>query len=352
MIKILFLYSEVMGYNIATIKKLAEMNCEVHFIHWDHMKLSKFRFDEINNVTVYKRSLLSTEKILSIAKFINPNITILSGWMDRGYLITARYLKTRKKIVICGIDSQWKNSIKDTIRKLIFNLKIPSLFFSHYWIPGLPQYDFLKKLKIDDSKIIFDGLSADTSFFEKIYNDCHTQKKIKYPHKFFYAGRFENIKGIKTLINSWIKIKDQKLDWDLKLIGNGSQKSFLETCQEVELIDFVQPQNYSKELKDVGCFILPSLDEPWGVVVHEFCCAGLPIILSSKVGAKSSFLIKGFNGYEFEAGNVTSLSESLLKIINSSDKKLYKMGMNSNAISKKMSTESSIANLLSTIKNN
>ena len=97
---------------------------------------------------------------------------------------------------------------------------------------------------------------------------------------------------------------------------------------------------------------MPSLDEPWGVVVHEFCSAGLPIILSSKVGAKSSFLIKGFNGYEFEALNVTSLSESLLKIINSSDKELYKMGMNSNAISKKMSTESSIANLLSTIKNN
>ena len=80
-----------MGYNISTIKKLAEMNCEVHLIHWDHLKLSKFRFDKIKNVTVYKRSLLSKERILSIAKFINPNITILSGWIDRGYLITAKY---------------------------------------------------------------------------------------------------------------------------------------------------------------------------------------------------------------------------------------------------------------------
>ena len=58
MIKILFLYSEVMGYNIATIKKLAEMNYEVHLIHWDHIKLSKFSFDEINNVTIEKINVL------------------------------------------------------------------------------------------------------------------------------------------------------------------------------------------------------------------------------------------------------------------------------------------------------
>ena len=71
------------------------MNCKYIFTLGSY-EIIKISFDEINNVTVYKRSLLSTEKILSIAKFINPNITILSGWMDRGYLITARYLKQKK----------------------------------------------------------------------------------------------------------------------------------------------------------------------------------------------------------------------------------------------------------------
>ena len=92
---------------------------------------------------------------------------------------------------------------------LVF-LNIPSLFFSHYWIPGIPQYNFLKKLNIKDSKIIFDALSADTIFFQKIYNDNIVKKEISYPHKFFYACRIDWNKGIKELLEAWRKINSIK----------------------------------------------------------------------------------------------------------------------------------------------
>ena len=34
-IKILYLYSEVMGYNLSTIKNLIKSGAEVFLVHWD-----------------------------------------------------------------------------------------------------------------------------------------------------------------------------------------------------------------------------------------------------------------------------------------------------------------------------
>ena len=52
--------------------------------------------------------------------------------------------------------------------------------------------------------------------------------------------------------------------------------------------DFIQPENLEK-VKNAGCFVLPSLKDNWGVVVHEFAAAGLPLIISDGVGAKLLF---------------------------------------------------------------
>ena len=36
-------------------------------------------------------------------------------------------------------------------------------------------------------------------------------------------------------------------------------------------------------LSDV--FVLPSEDEPWGLIINEVMCAGLPVIASAEIGA-------------------------------------------------------------------
>jgi glycosyltransferase involved in cell wall biosynthesis len=350
--KILYLYSEIMGYNLSTIKYLIKSGAKVSLVHWDHKKLSNYKIESLPNLKIYKRSEMTKEDITNLVIELKPDITVVAGWFDKGYLFATKYLRKKNKVVVCQLDSQWESSIKNPIKKLIFNLNIPSLFFSHYWIPGIPQYNFLKKLNIKDSKIIFDALSADTIFFQKIYNDNILKKEISYPHKFFYAGRIDWNKGIKELLEAWNKINSIKTDWTLKIIGDDKQQKLFEGINNIEIIDYIQPSEYSDALKDVGCFVLPSTWEPWGVVVHEFCTAGIPIILSDKVGAKDDYLIQGYNGYEFKAGNSESLFNSMLKIINSNDKSLYQMAKNSNSISKKVTIDSSVANLLSSLESN
>ena len=60
------------------------------------------------------------------------------------------------------------------------------------------------------------------------------------------------------------------------------------------------------------------------------------MILSDKIGARTTFLIDNHNGYTFESKNLESLKNALLKVINDSDKNLFQMGKHSHDISKKL----------------
>ena len=101
------------------------------------------------------------------------------------------------------------------------------------------------------------------------------------------------------------------------------------------------------EAKKSHCFILPSLFEPWGVVVHEFATLGMPMILSEAVGARTSFLINNHNGYVFKTGSVDDLVIALERIANLELNEIKRFGENSYKLSLRISPESSAMNLMS-----
>lgn len=62
-------------------------------------------------------------------------------------------------------------------------------------------------------------------------------------------------------------------------------------------------------------FVLPSLSEPWGVVVNEAMASGLPIIATEMVGAVGDIVENGINGYVVPAGNPEALYEAMKRLI-------------------------------------
>ena len=152
------------------------------------------------------------------------------------------------------------------------------------------------------------------------------------------------------MLESWKLLESEHKDWKLQLIGNGSLKTRIKKRPDVIIKDFMQPKKLSKEISKAGCFVLPSLYEPWGVVVHEMAAAGLPLILSKKVGSASTFLIDGYNGYSFKQNDPYALSLCMKKIINTPDEILQSMSLASQSLSGRITPESSAYNLMSTNK--
>jgi glycosyltransferase involved in cell wall biosynthesis len=345
--KILYLYSEVMGYTMATVRALVKAGAEVHIVHWNHKKLTHYQVPSYSNIYIYERSAMDFAALKYLATDLDPEITVLSGWMDNDYLRVARHLRKREAIVITGLDGQWQGTLRQRIASISEKFGYLSRYYSHCWVAGNYQYEYARRLGFHKDAIVFDLLSADLTLFQSTYQNRLSEKQNHYPHRFLYIGRFEAIKGLEALLEAWRILGQSKKDWELHLIGNGSLQSRLSKVPGIVVQDFMQPEELIQEVAKAGCFVLPSRREPWGVVVHELAAAGLPLILSNIVGAASTFLIPGLNGYTFKVNDPQSLAKKMKQIINTSDNDLAAMAAVSHQLSNRVTPQTSAANLLS-----
>jgi glycosyltransferase involved in cell wall biosynthesis len=108
----------------------------------------------------------------------------------------------------------------------------------------------------------------------------------------------------------------------LVFAGDGPERSNLERrATALGLADrarFLGFQNQS-QLPSTYCaadlFVLPSLFEPFGLVVNEAMLCGLPVAVTDRVGAKFDLVRPNENGYVFPAGDVGALAAILRQIL-------------------------------------
>ena len=348
--KILYLYAEVMGYTLATIRELKlRYNAEIHVVHWDARKLTPFEHG-IDYARFYARSTLSLGSLKKLALQIQPDLVVVSGWVDKEYMRVARLQRKRGIPVVVGFDDQWFGTPRQRIASL-FNFALRR-YFSHAWVSGPYQFEYASRFGFRKDEIIFNLLSADLVLFNEVYEKSKVQKKNQYPHRFLFAGRFEKVKGLDLLIEAWNALGSERLDWELHFIGNGSMALYLKDQPGITVHNFMQPERLRDEIPITGCFVLPSRSEPWGVVLHEFTAAGLPILCSDCCGAATNFLIDGLNGYRFKTNDSQSLGQQMRRIIRLDDSELYRMSLYSHQLGQHITPSLSAASLVSILKPN
>jgi glycosyltransferase involved in cell wall biosynthesis len=101
----------------------------------------------------------------------------------------------------------------------------------------------------------------------------------------------------------------------------------------VHFSGFVQPTELPGSFSQAGCFVLPSIWEPWGVVIHEACSAGVPVICTSSCGASVHLVQDGFNGLIVEPGSAASLARAFKQFASLSVEQRAAMGETSYQLS-------------------
>jgi glycosyltransferase involved in cell wall biosynthesis len=107
----------------------------------------------------------------------------------------------------------------------------------------------------------------------------------------------------------------------LLFVGAGEQQAALEEFVRAERVPKVQFLGFRNQAELPGLlaaadvFALPSENEPWGLVINEAMCAGLPIVASREIGAVSDLIRLGENGFLFPAGDVAALQEALRPLL-------------------------------------
>lgn len=343
---IVYLYSEIMPYQIIVFRELSKMGYCIHAFYLDKKIQTCYILPNINNVYYYKSSEYDKALLLSTIHKLNPVLMVVCGWSEEKYLYVSRYMKRNTSLpIVCPIDTQYNKTLRQYVGFLISPFYIKSAF-THIWVPGCRQYEFAKRLGYSNENIIFNSLTGDVDLFKSANLDS---KELNYPRKILYVGRYNKVKGLDLLVSVWEQIEDRG-DWELILAGNGPMREELETREGIKILDFQSQENLVKLSEECGLFILPSLYEPWALVLHEFAAAGLPILCSDACGASSHFVINGYNGFTFKRNNFIDLKNRLEYLMHLTDKELYNMAVKSRKLSLSVNPELSANSLLSVLK--
>jgi glycosyltransferase involved in cell wall biosynthesis len=333
---VLVLYTELAPYVLACLNAFVEhSNVKVELVRWPVNAEAPFELKFHKAITVHERNALDDAKLLALAKQCAPDMVFASGWVDKGYLKVCRALKKKGVPTVMTFDTAWRGGAKQVISALLGRFWVPSTF-SHAWATGEQQARYARNLGFSADRIRKGFYAADTKPFVQAFEQARRSRGTRFPHRFICVARYISTKGQQELCDAFAALvgAGQAGDWELHLIGTGIlfedvRDSATGTHPRITHHGFMQAHAMPAFLRPGGVSVLPSLYEPWGVVVQEFACMGLPLLLSDAVGARERFLVEGSNGHVHKAGDVGDLQASLARMVEHSDAELMDMGLRS-----------------------
>jgi glycosyltransferase involved in cell wall biosynthesis len=141
------------------------------------------------------------------------------------------------------------------------------------------------------------------------------------------CGRMVEKKGFHILLKALDKVIESGARVSLRLGGDGEEKpSLLDLSETLGLNNQVEfcgwIDSISDFLEEADIFVLPSLDEPFGIVVLEAMARGTPLISTRTQGP--SEILDEETSYLVETGSVDALAKALSIAISDKEGRLKK----------------------------
>ena len=298
---VLFLFTELSGYILACFNYASENGYIIHVVNYPVNSDAPFELEKQEKKTLFfhnKNQINTIKKLQDFILELDPGIIFVSGWMDKLYFkFSTDKNNSFKKILL--LDNTWLGTLKQNLWSILFNFKFKSAF-QGVWVPGDVHKTYAKKLGFKDEEI-YNGLyTCNTNLFNSFHLNTNLKKKSNFPRRFLYVGRYDEVKGLRNLWNSFINVVEKNdFKWELWCVGTGKLWDSRPQHPLIKHFGFVQPKKLKKIIQDTGVYVLPSIYEPWGVSLHEMVSSGMPVLISENIGSKVYFLKEKINGLSF-----------------------------------------------------
>lgn len=283
----------------------------------------------LNKKKIHEYFLIYKKDLFEYIQKEKPDLIICNLWYKFSTIQIANYCKKNNIPFIIQTEMQrYPKSILGQIYIWIEMRLFKRIIFDNakYILPWtISSYDFFNKQKIikDKTKIKLIPAAINTKIFYRINKKKTNPKK----YQLLCIGRFVEFKRHTDLIKAIIYIRDKyNIKVNLDIIGKGYNPALTELSIEKKLKMIIIKNNLSnqirfidsvpyEELNKLYCqydtFVLPSYNEPIGMVVPEAMACGVPVIVSDTCGAKT-YVVNGKNGYLFKTYDVVDLAEKIL----------------------------------------
>ena len=186
------------------------------------------------------------------------------------------------------------------------------------------------KIKDDKITLIWNGFDEKLFYPQEVNLKKLSNKLFKNQNMFdskniiSFVGKLTHFKGVDILLEAG-EIYEKKLNNVITLIsGDGELKEELKNkSQQLNLQNFYflgnQPQETIAKINNISNIsVVPSRDEPFGLVALEAMACGTPVI-ASETGGLIDFVNKDVGRF-FPEGDVQSLAQSIITSITENDK--------------------------------
>lgn len=255
---------------------------------------------------------------LSTLQLSNRSTLFVSGWFVPTFNRLAADVRAKGGRVIAMLDNNYdvhgmKAWCREALRALRFRI-LHRRQFDGYFVPGKSARRLLRFWGVPDDRIVEGIYAADGSLFTK-----GPALKDR-PKKIIYVGQLCERKNVRRLVEAFLRVQvecEGEQRWELHLYGSGPLKEEIaqtlkdSKTQTIHLHDFLQPEELAEKYRESRIFVLPSVEEHWGLVVHEAALSGCVLLLSNRVGAADDLLEEGVNGLTFDPFDVNDMAETL-----------------------------------------
>lgn len=345
-LRVLFHVYNISGYLIAELEELSKY-AEIAVIEMPCRGIGKGLLEKTAKWIDRTRYSSGSGLEQALGGF-KPDIFFCGGWADKQCLGLAKVLHKKGTRTVLLVDTPWQGRMKQVIHCLYSRFYLTTIF-DFAWCAGAPQERYLRYLGFPLKRIRRGYYCADTKKFAPIGAErsgireqgVGSRDEIKWPHVFLYIGRYVAVKNMRRMEKAFLRALEQmpESDWKLRCIGGGELWDERTIHPRIEHLGYKSPDEIQDYVCGAGCFVLPSLYEPWGVVVHEAALMGLPMLCSTQIQAATAYLKDGENGFLFDPMDEEAMTAAFLQIMCSSDSELAMFGRESVRLGLQYTTE-------------
>jgi len=255
----------------------------------------------------------------------NPDVIIAGGYSIPAYWVGLLYCKVFKKKLIL-----WTSTTPECVKGRDYIRRSLRAFFIRqadaYVTYGTRAAAFLEQFGVDKASVFIGCNVGDVEFFKKATTEYrksrnfHEEKKEFSSPILLFVGQLIPRKGILQLFEALSGLKSKP--WTLIVVGSGPLRGEIEKQtreknlrDRVHLVGFHEKEALAKFYALADIFVLPSLREPYAIVVSEALASGLFTIASRYAGAAWDLIKPGENGLVVDPANIGELRLAIEKAL-------------------------------------
>ena len=254
-----------------------------------------------------------------------PEAVAAAGYVRPEALAAAQWARQHRLPAVLMSESQaidrphfwWKELIKQRRVRLF-----------HAALVGGPAHrDYLVQLGMPEDRVVLGYNAVDNDFFASSAEINRQQwirsAEVPVVPYFLAVSRFVPEKNLIRLIHAFARYymaSGAEDAWNLVICGDGPLASEIEQairqtrCEHaIHLPGFLQYGELPRWYAHAGAFVLPSISEPWGLVVNEAAASGLPLLVSIRAGCATTLVPEpnGTSGTRFNPLDIEEMTSKL-----------------------------------------